>query len=291
MNKYTSKSELIKYALPPLCKDEERDLFLSIKKGDEEARENLFRHNIKLVIFLLDKYYDPCKRTSLTYEDLLQEGCFGLLKAIENNDVENDALFSTYAARWIMAYIRLAIDDKENIIHVPQSEMQKYRKYKNGLAVSGISLDHVKAIDDILYVDSLNVPVPVDESSEEGSELIIFVSQNSETIEDVYLKIELRETFEKIIDRFILTTYPNHEQKQIDTKFMIRAYYGLDSIGPLTLKEIEDVTNVKQNALYRRLKKFNEYCSIQPELKEYKITGKPVKISFRNKFKNKKAVI
>lgn len=80
---------------PPLSREEERELFLRAHAGDQEARNLLIEHNLRLVAHIVKKYY-------LSYrdqEDLISVGTVGLIKAIDSFDVENGARFATYAGK------------------------------------------------------------------------------------------------------------------------------------------------------------------------------------------------
>ena len=80
---------------PPLGKEEERELFRRMKKGDKDARNKLIEHNLRLVAHIVKKYYTACK----DQEDLISVGTVGLIKAIDSFDPENGARFATYAGK------------------------------------------------------------------------------------------------------------------------------------------------------------------------------------------------
>lgn len=82
--------------LHPLTKDEEDNLVNKMINGDENARQLLIEHNMRLVAHIVKKY-------SSTYEadDLISVGCIGLIKAINSFKMEKGASLSTYAARCI----------------------------------------------------------------------------------------------------------------------------------------------------------------------------------------------
>ena len=82
---------------PPLPPDEERACFLRAAEGDEEAREKLILHNLRLVSHIVRKYYG----TSPNQEDLVSIGTIGLIKAVDSFKVSAGARFATYAARCI----------------------------------------------------------------------------------------------------------------------------------------------------------------------------------------------
>ena len=82
---------------PPLPGEEERNCFLLAAQGDEDARQKLILHNLRLVSHIVRKYYSTAKNP----EDLVSIGTLGLVKAVDTFRVENGARFATYAAKCI----------------------------------------------------------------------------------------------------------------------------------------------------------------------------------------------
>ena len=82
---------------PPLSAEEERDCFLRAEDGDDNAREKLILHNLRLVSHIVRKYYSTAKNQ----EDLVSIGTIGLVKAVDTFSIRNGAKFTTYAAKCI----------------------------------------------------------------------------------------------------------------------------------------------------------------------------------------------
>lgn len=82
---------------PPLSNAEERECFLLAAKGDEDARQRLILHNLRLVAHIVRKYYTTARNP----EDLVSIGTIGLVKAVDTFRVENGARFATYASKCI----------------------------------------------------------------------------------------------------------------------------------------------------------------------------------------------
>jgi len=80
---------------PPLDPETEREYFRRARNGDNEAREKLIVHNLRLVAHIVRKYYS----TSPNRDDLMSIGTIGLIKAIDSFDISNGARFATYATR------------------------------------------------------------------------------------------------------------------------------------------------------------------------------------------------
>lgn len=82
---------------PPLPPEEERQCFLAAAEGDEDARQKLILHNLRLVSHIVRKYYGSCKNQ----EDLISIGSIGLVKAVDTFRVENGTKFATYGAKCV----------------------------------------------------------------------------------------------------------------------------------------------------------------------------------------------
>ncbi len=82
---------------PPLPAEEENECFLRAEQGDEEARQRLILHNLRLVSHIVRKYYSTARNP----EDLVSIGTIGLVKAVDSFSVRNGAKFATYGAKCI----------------------------------------------------------------------------------------------------------------------------------------------------------------------------------------------
>ena len=81
----------------PLSANEEREAFAKARQGDEEARQKLILHNLRLVSHIVRKYYSSAPDT----EDLVSIGIIGLVKAIDTFKTESGTRFATYGARCV----------------------------------------------------------------------------------------------------------------------------------------------------------------------------------------------
>jgi RNA polymerase primary sigma factor len=94
------------------------------KAGDELARQRLIEKNLKLVVSVAKKY----RGYGMPFEDLIQEGNIGLMKAVKKYDPDRGFRFSTYAIWWIRQAIQRAVADKSRAIRVPVHMSEKIRK-------------------------------------------------------------------------------------------------------------------------------------------------------------------
>src|ERR687898_715470 len=103
---------------------EEIDLSKRAKAGDKGARQRLIDKNLSLVVSVAKKY----RGMGLPFEDLIQEGNIGLMKAVEKFDPDRGWRFSTYATWWVRQAVQRAVADKGRTIRVPVHMGDKIRK-------------------------------------------------------------------------------------------------------------------------------------------------------------------
>lgn len=97
--------------LPLLSKEEKEELLKKIKNGDEEARDKFINGNLRLVLSVIQRFYGRGESA----DDLFQVGCVGLIKAIDNFDLEQNVQFSTYAVPMIIGEVRRYLRDNNSI--------------------------------------------------------------------------------------------------------------------------------------------------------------------------------
>ncbi len=102
--------------LPVLKNTEMRDLFYQLEGGDEKARKKLVNGNLRLVLSVIKRFNNRGEYL----DDLFQVGCIGLMKAIDNFDLDQNVKFSTYAVPMIIGEIRRYLRDN-NTIRVSRS--------------------------------------------------------------------------------------------------------------------------------------------------------------------------
>ena len=82
--------------LPVLTASEKEELIKKIKNGDEEARQTFINGNLRLVLSVIQRF----RGRGESADDLFQVGCVGLIKAIDNFDINQDVQFSTYRSTY-----------------------------------------------------------------------------------------------------------------------------------------------------------------------------------------------
>ena len=97
--------------LPILSNEEKNDLLARIKKGDKEARTKFINGNLRLVLSVIRRFFSKGENA----DDLFQIGCVGLIKAIDNFEIEQNVQFSTYAVPMIIGEVKRYLRDNNSI--------------------------------------------------------------------------------------------------------------------------------------------------------------------------------
>ena len=116
-----------------LGREEELDLARRARDGDPRARQRLIEKNLRLAVSVAKKYRGASP--GLPFEDLIQEGNLGLMKAVDRFDPDRGYRFSTYATWWIRQAVQRAVADKGRTIRVPVHMGEKIRKVRKAAGV------------------------------------------------------------------------------------------------------------------------------------------------------------
>ncbi|MFH0738443.1 MAG: sigma-70 family RNA polymerase sigma factor [Candidatus Omnitrophota bacterium] len=112
--------------IPLLTVKEEVTLSKRIIKGDEQARKQMIRANLRLVISIAKKYF----YLGIPFLDLIEEGNLGLMKAVDRYNHKKGFRFSTYAAWWIRQSITRSITEQGKMIRIPVYMNELIAKWK-----------------------------------------------------------------------------------------------------------------------------------------------------------------
>ena len=173
--------------------------------GDVKYRNEVITHNIPLVKKVVSKYYrqsDKDAFASMEFEDLVQEGTLGLIKAVEYFDFDFNCSFSTYAYWWIRQAICRYRDNYGNMVRLPVHMSESMKKFKKAEAEllnknegtvtleeiaekTGMTIDKCKDVALVINNSSyVSLDKEINKEDDNGSTLGSFIEDKSVGVED-----------------------------------------------------------------------------------------------------------
>src|ERR671917_411063 len=225
---------------------EERDLSRRAHEGDEQSRKLLIKSNLRLVISIAKKY----RGRGVPFEDLIQEGNAGLIRAVEKFDPEMGNRFSTYATWWIRQAVTRAVADHARTVRLPAhvvDALYRLRRAENALSIElgrdateeelverlGVKPEEARRLREVSQpISSINAKINAEEGSEFGELL------PDERSGDDYARVEVGQ-WERVLVEAV-RSLPEREARIIEMR------HGLDGSDTLTLREVSEELGISQ---------------------------------------------
>jgi len=257
-------NEMARY--PLLTAREEIELAKQIERGDRRAKDRMINSNLRLVVSIAKRYRDH----GVPLLDLIQEGIFGLIRAVEKFDWRRGFKFSTYATWWIRQAVQRAVANKARSIRIPVHVLEDERRIaraQDRLAATlgrppdeseiarelDLSVAQVRRVREApRAVTSLDRQIGEDE----GVTLHEFLpAPEQEPVEEIQVPLDFGAL------RTAVARLPERERD------VIRLRYGLDG-EPMSLAEVGARLGVTRERVRQIEEKALEQLSLERELQE-----------------------
>ena len=248
-----------------LSADQEKTLAYSIADGSSEARDQMVRANLRLVVNIARGYTGK----GLALQDLIEEGNLGLLRAVEGFDPSMNTRFSTYASYWIKQSIKRALVNTAKTIRIPAYMVELLAKWRR--ATNQLNDEYGRPPTNEEIAKFLGLPkkklsiikkairvynsTPQSDQADSGWSI-------DEMLEDGRSKAPDAEMMESDVLKQVLGLLDKMDKREAT---VLRMRFGLDCEEPKTLKEIGECLGLTRERVRQieseALSKLNESLS------------------------------
>ena len=256
-----------------LTPEQEIELAVKIKKGDQQAMELLTKANLRFVVSVAKQYQNQ----GLSLGDLINEGNLGLIKAAKRFDETRGFKFISYAVWWIRQSILQALAEQARIVRLPLNRVgalnkigkaysnleQEFEREPNAAELANELDMDVSEVADALKISGKHISMDAPFTQGEENRLLDVIQNDDQPTPDFTL---MTESLKAEIDR-ALSSLSEREAE------VIKLYFGLNKEHSLTLEEIgerfnltrERVRQIKEKAI-RRLRRASRSKSLRAYL-------------------------
>ena len=252
-----------------LTKEEEQELLIKAKSGDEQAKQQLILSNLRLVVNIAKNYSNK----GLGFIDLISEGNFGLIHAIDKFDYTKGYRFSTYAVWWIKQAVTKAIISKGREIRIPSYKhdiLNKVNKFIMGYITEYSSYPSIDSIAQGTGLEEKKIQKVMLEFQD-------MLSLNASIGDDIYLEDTISQADEESLENKVLGEIAKEEINAIlgllkqKKKDILTLRYGLFGQEIHTLEEVGKKFNITRERVRQIEKKTLDKLRIKysDQLREY----------------------
>ncbi|HUS51369.1 MAG TPA: sigma-70 family RNA polymerase sigma factor [Candidatus Paceibacterota bacterium] len=252
-----------------LSSEEQNELAIKAKAGDQKAMEKLVECNLRFVLTIAKDY----QYGNVDVKDLINEGNIGLIKAVEKFDPSRGFKFISYAVWWVRQSIMQFIYEHGNMVRLPINKINVIGKVNKAVEQLHHKLDREPTVEEIQAITDFSVEdikssymdnarcFSIDQKISEDSDTEMIDIIPGETMEDIEGKLN-GESLKHEINN-VLTTLTERETQ------ILNMYFGLNGSKELGLKEIGDSLGLT-NERVRQIKEL--------ALKKLRMYGKSSKL-------------
>lgn len=253
---------------PLLTREQENELAVFIKLGDQEAINKMVRANLRLVVKIARNYAG----LGVPLMDLIAEGNTGLMKAVERFDPDKGGKMSTYGAWWIKQAIKRALSNQSKTIRLPSHLLEKLTRMRKfiheyhqdfgrepsnaviaeHMGVKPGAIAHWKA----MSVNPASLDAPIGDADDGGS--------FSDMISDIHSRNGFEILDEQQVRHSMLGLLDHLDERELK---ILNYRYGLDGRDPETLERVgerfaitrERVRQIQKSALEKLKSLFDDF--------------------------------
>ncbi len=225
---------------------EEKELSRRARQGDGGSRQKLIESNLRLVISIAKKY----RGRGVAFEDLIQEGNAGLIRAVEKFDPEMGNRFSTYATWWVRQAVTRAIADQGRTVRLPAHVVDSLFRLRRAEAQLSVELGRDATDEELAArldtrpeearrlrevsqpISSVNARVGAEDGAEMGDLL-----PDERSGED-YARVEAGNWERALVEA--VRALPEREARVLELR------HGLDGSDTRTLREVSETLGISQ---------------------------------------------